>query len=153
MKICTKSCALAVVLGGGSLLTMLNGQKRGIMKAFKDSLSEAQSKIYQEITKKRRNLYCQGLMLGLVLSALFLIYRRRSLMTVNTICLTVAITLTVSYLHYMLSQKGEYMLSHLTSKDQTEKWLAIYRVMQYNYNLGIVLGILAVIAASQTVCA
>ena len=153
MKICTKSCALAVVLGGGSLLTMLNGQKRGIMKAFKESLSEAQSKIYQEITKKRRSLYCQGLMLGLVLSAVFLIYRRRSLMTVNTICLTVAITLTVSYLHYMLSPKGEYMLSHLTSKDQTEKWLAIYRVMQYNYNLGIVLGILAVIAASQTVCA
>lgn len=153
MKFCSKTCALAVILSGGSLYTMIGGKKKNVISDFKKSLNKEQLKKYEEIAVKRRNLYRRGLMVGGVLSALFLLYKRQSLLTVNTVCLSLAITLTTAYLHYMLAPKGDYMISELKSKEQTEKWLAIYRVMQYNYNMGMVLSILAVLVASQTVCA
>lgn len=150
--ICSKSCAVATVLGGGSIFCMMNARKKNVMDDFKNSLDKAQKEKYKEITTNRKNIYCRGMLLGLVLSAVLLVYKRKTLFSLNTICLTIAVLLTSSYLYYMVSPKGDYMLTHLETKEKRDKWLAIYRVMQYNYHLGLVLGICAVVVASQIMC-
>jgi hypothetical protein len=44
------------------------------------------------------------------------------------------------------------MVLHLKSGEETEAWLNVYRTMQYNYHIGLVLGILAVVAFGNAFC-
>ncbi len=44
----------------------------------------------------------------------------------------------------MLSPKSDWMLEHLQNKEEIKAWLLMYREMQYNYHMGLVLGIIAV---------
>ena len=47
--------------------------------------------------------------------------------------------------YYILMPKKDYMLKYLKDKEDIENWWKVYRVMQYHYHLGFVLGLLAVI--------
>jgi hypothetical protein len=152
-NICTKSCALSAVFGAGSIACFLNTKKGAVMKDFKESLNEKQKEKYEDITNNRRNIYTNGLMLGAVLSiATIYILGKKQLLSINNLCIFVSTVLITSYLYYILSPKGEYMIIHLNDAEQREKWLKIYKKMQFNYHAGLVFGIVSVIIASRTVC-
>jgi len=74
------------------------------------------------------------------------------LFTINTLCLIVATVLIVSYLFYMISPKGVYMVSFLKTKEQRDNWVEIYRVMQQNYHLALGLAVMSVLFASKIIC-
>jgi uncharacterized membrane protein YkgB len=44
----------------------------------------------------------------------------------------------------MLHPKSKWMLNYLNDKEQVKAWLQMYRTMQFNYHLGLVLGIIGV---------
>jgi hypothetical protein len=63
---------------------------------------------------------------------------------VSLVCLVLSTSFLTNYFYYMLSPKTDWMLNHVNNKEQTQAWLLMYRDMQYNYHLGLVLGIIAV---------
>ena len=60
------------------------------------------------------------------------------------VCTVVATAFVTNYFYYMLSPKTDWMLNHLTNKEEIKAWLLMYREMQFNYHMGLVLGIIAV---------
>jgi len=49
-----------------------------------------------------------------------------------------------NYFYYVLHPKTEWMLAHINTKEQNIAWLTMYKEMQYNYHLGLALGIIGV---------
>jgi uncharacterized membrane protein YkgB len=96
------------------------------------------------VVAERAKLSLQGYGLGLVLSALFLWYhnyKRMRLSNVSVVCIVMATCFFTNYFYYMLSPKKQYMLEHLKTKEEIKSWLDMYRTMQFNYHMGLVLGI------------
>jgi hypothetical protein len=44
----------------------------------------------------------------------------------------------------MLSPKSDWMLNYMSNPQEVKAWLLMYREMQFNYHMGLVLGIIAV---------
>jgi hypothetical protein len=44
----------------------------------------------------------------------------------------------------MLSPKSDWILNHMNTKEEIKAWLLMYREMQFNYHMGLVLGIIGV---------
>lgn len=158
MKVCTTSCALALIFAAGSFATCCGTNKKQLSNNLKASLDETQLEIYNKITKNRGNIYKNGLVAGVLVAAtivvvnLLLANNTKGLFTLNTLCMVIATILIVSYLFYMISPKGVYMISFLRTKEQRDNWLEIYRVMQQNYHLAIGLAIISVLFASKIIC-
>ena len=158
MKVCTTSCALALIFASGSVASCCGTNKKELSDKLKDSLDETQLKIYNEITKNRGNIYKNGLVAGVLVAATMVVVNLlldnniNRLLTLNTLCLVVATVLIVSYLFYMISPKGVYMVSFLKTKEQRDNWVEIYRVMQQNYHLALGLGVMSVLFASKIIC-
>ena len=60
------------------------------------------------------------------------------------VCTVMATCFLTNYFYYILSPKSDWMLNHMNSPEQVKAWLLMYREMQYNYHMGLVLGIIAV---------
>ena len=158
MKVCTTSCALALIFAAGSFATCCGTNKKELSDNLKNSLDNTQKQIYDKITKNRGTIYKNGLIAGVVVAATMIVINlllhndTNNLLTINTLCTSVATILIVSYLFYMVSPKGVYMVSFLKTKEQRDNWLQIYRVMQQNYHLALGLAIVSVLFASKIIC-
>jgi hypothetical protein len=158
MKVCTKSCALAFIFGMGSVASFFTSNKKQILDNLKKSLDEKQLEHYDEIVKNRTKIYKNGLIAGGVISVTLIIINlllennMKQLFSLNTLCLIISTTLIVSYLFYMISPKGKYMVSYLKRKDQRDEWVEINKTMQHNYHFAIALAIIAVLFASKIIC-
>ena len=158
MKVCTTSCALALVFAAGSVASCCGTNKKELSDKLKDSLDETQLKIYNEITKNRGNIYKNGVVAGVLVAATMVVVNLlldnniNRLFTINTLCLIVATVLIVSYLFYMISPKGVYMVSFLKTKEQRDNWVEIGRVMKQNYHLALGLAVISVLFASKIIC-
>ena len=158
MKLCTTSCALAIIFSAGSVATFLNARKKPALENLQKALNKDQLVKYKEIVGRRARIYSKGLVVGVVVAVTILILKllldgpHANLFSLNTICILVSSTLITSYLFYMLSLKGDYLVSYLKRKDQRDEWLEVYKTMQYNYYLGLALALVAMLFASKTVC-
>lgn len=158
MKLCTTSCALAIIFSAGSVATFLNARKKPALENLQKSLDKDQLVKYKEIVGRRTRIYSKGLVVGVVVAITILILKllldghHANLFSLNTLCILVSSTLITSYLFYMLSPKGDYLVSYLKRKDQRDEWLEVYKTMQYNYYLGLALATVAMLFASKTVC-
>jgi hypothetical protein len=71
------------------------------------------------------------------------------------LCSVAAITLATNYFYYMLSPKSDWMVLHFNTQNQNQNnndaanWLRVYRGMQVNYHVGLVLGIAGTILLSN----
>ncbi len=142
---CYISCTLAIAFLVASLFVMFNTEKNPIMKEYIKGLNVQQKIKYIEITKERRNLYLCGFTLGFIIALILLYFFNKKLNRWGSICMVAAVTFTFSYFYYILMPKKDYMLHYLKDKEDIENWWKVYRVMQYHYHLGFVLGLLAVI--------
>ena len=70
----------------------------------------------------------------------------------GALCMVAAVAFSVNYFYYILSPKSDWMVLHLKSGEETQAWLKVYRTMQFNYHLGLVLGIIAVVAFGNALC-
>lgn len=136
--ICWTRCIVGLGLLGASIATMLVSKQHRIFQEYERSLNQEQRVILNDITDMRLNIYFQGLAFGLVLATVYL-------MNVKTnnwehACVFLAIALGVNYLWYILSPKRNWMIPHLKTPEQLTNWTRVYRMMQYRWHLGFVLG-------------
>jgi len=155
MKLCYTSCGISLMFIVGMIYMTLNVDKQYITDNFLSILNEKQREIYKNIVNERRNIYYSGYVLGLLISLLlisFLYYNNVKLSKINMICLIMSISFVSSYFFYILSPKKNHMILHLTNEKQREEWLNVYRYMQYNYHMGLFLGLLANVFIGNSIC-
>jgi len=125
--------------------------KCALTRNFMKSLSEPQLERYKLIISERRNIYLSGYLLGLSLSAIVIVGMMDSLNKMQMICLTGSITFLTSYFYYILSPKQDLMVLYLDNRSQRYEWQKIYKKMQFNYHVGLLLGIIASILITMSV--
>jgi len=122
--------------------------KSEIVKMYKSKLSTGLQKRYDAISKERLMISYYGYGIGLGIS-LFIIYynlkiKSRHLNNFSLVCIVMATCFVTNYFYYILSPKSDWMLNHMHNSIEVKAWLQMYREMQFNYHMGLVLGIIAV---------
>jgi uncharacterized membrane protein YkgB len=89
-----------------------------------------------------------GYGLGVLLSLAIIFYNKKMkgklLSNSSLVCIVLSVSFFTNYFYYMLSPKTDWMLNHVKNPEETKAWLQMYREMQFNYHLGLVLGIIGV---------
>lgn len=156
--LCSTSCAISAMFIVGMIYMMYAVDKTTTSDVLKATLSKEQQEKYASITRERRTIYFTGYGIGLALAFALLGYRTfvrpASAPGYNmlTACFVAAVSFVTTYFYYILAPKSDYMVMHLTNDEQKSAWLKVYRVMQYNYHMGMVLGLLGVVFFSLTFC-
>jgi hypothetical protein len=116
-------------------------------------LTADQRQTYAKIVEERRGIYLRGFGWGLLLSALLLgiHHQYRTLSRAGLLCSVSAITLATNYFYYVLSPKSDWMVLHFNHDNPRDaaNWLRVYRGMQVNYHVGLVLGIAGTVLLSN----
>jgi uncharacterized membrane protein YkgB len=111
-------------------------------------LSPQLQKLYAKITQERRTISYYGYGLGLLLSLCLIFYyikvKKMKMSASALVCMAASTTFLVHYFYYMLSPKSDWMLNHMHKQEEVNAWLQMYKGMQYNYHMGMALGIIAV---------
>ena len=145
---CAISCMISAVFVIGMIYFYNITDKSTIVNHYKASLSSDLQKRYEKISKERMNISYQGYALGVILSLGIIFYNVKikglKLNNVSLVCTVIATAFITNYFYYMLSSKTDWMLDHMNNKEEIRAWLLMYREMQYNYHMGLVLGIIAV---------
>ena len=147
---CAISCMISAIFVIGMIYFYNLSDKSSIVKHYKSSLSSDLQKRYEKITKERANISYQGYALGVILSLGIIFYNlkiKKSTQRVNTtslVCTVIATAFITNYFYYMLSPKSDWMLNHMSNQEEVKSWLLMYREMQFNYHMGLTLGIIAV---------
>jgi len=145
---CITQCGIAVIIIAAQIHMMLTCHRSPVFKEFVNSLSNEQINIYKSVVYERMSLYLQGQIIGLLIGICFiyLAYLNRNNQNSNikyfNIFGLIVLISVVSYLYYSLSPKTTFMLNHLNTREQNDKWLSTYKEMKYcsitSYLFGIV---------------
>jgi hypothetical protein len=158
MKCCTTSCGIAATLFAGMAYCTYMGNRTKLVQDYMRTLTEDQRQIYAKIVAERRGIYLRGFGWGLLLSAILLGIHHQCLTMSRTVllCNVAAITLATNYFYYMLSPKSDWMVLHFENDNNSNNdhsdaanWLRVYRGMQVNYHVGLVLGIAGTVLLSN----
>jgi uncharacterized membrane protein YkgB len=145
---CAISCMISAIFVIGMIYFYNLTDKSAIVKHYKSSLSSDLQRRYEKITEERANISYQGYALGVILSLGIIFYnikiKRSSITNSALVCTVVATAFVTNYFYYILSQKSDWMLDHMSNKEEVKAWLLMYREMQFNYHMGLVLGIIAI---------
>jgi hypothetical protein len=147
--VCVSQCGLAIIIIIAQFYKMLSCNKSQTFVNFINTLDFRQSKIYESVINERMNLYVRGQILGLVigLGLLYIAYLNRnkqnSVIKYFNVCGLVIVVSVVSYFYYSLSPKSTYMLKHLYTREQNDRWLDIYKEMKNCSIEGFLIGIIA----------
>ena len=122
--------------------------KSDVVKNYKSKLSPELREKYEKITKERMLISYKGYALGLIVSFLIILYNKytkpKVFNTFSLVCIIISTSFITNYFYYILSPKSDTMLNYLQKKEDIQSWQSVYREMQYNYHMGIVLGIIGV---------
>lgn len=146
---CFVSGLVGIGLLGGSILTMTVSKEEHVR--LKKTLSKELDQIYTNIAIERRNLYLQGLLLGLLLASL-LTWRLKTPNKFYRVAFMTSVTMITAFSYYSLMPKSDYMLNHLKTPEQTKAWFEIYKTMKQRYMFGVIGGVLAAIPLSYSLC-
>jgi uncharacterized protein YacL len=141
---CT-SCSIAVIFICAMLYISFMIDKCSLSASFIDTLSKPQQLLYQDIIKERKIIYFVGIVIGLILSFLYMKISPREENKLYTICSVVSITFLTAYFVYIFYPKKQTMILELDDRVQREEWHSIYKKMQYHYHMGLLIGILFII--------
>ena len=170
MKCCATSCGIAATLLAGMAYCTYMGNRTQLMQDYLRTLTSDQQQTYAKIVEERRGIYLRGFGWGLLLSALLLGIHHQYLTMSRTVllCNVAAITLATNYFYYILSPKSDWMVLHFKNNNPNNNnnannnnnpnnnpnndaanWLRVYRGMQVNYHVGLVLGIAGTVLLSN----
>jgi hypothetical protein len=158
MKCCATSCGIAATLLAGMAYCTYMGNRSKLVQDYMRTLTADQQQTYAKIAEERRGIYLRGFGWGLLLSALLLgIHHQYATMSrAALLCSVAAITLATNYFYYVLSPKSDWMVLHFNAQNNQNNnnndaanWLRVYRGMQVNYHVGLVLGIAGTILLSN----
>ncbi len=143
MIICPKYCSIGIVFLVGMIYMAFAIDKCAITRNFMDSLNENQAERYRSIISERRHIYLSGYLFGLALSAILIVGMMDKLDKFQMVCITASVTFLTVYFYYILSPKQDLMVVYLDNRMQRNEWQKIYKKMQFNYHMGLVLGIIS----------
>ena len=135
--VCVTSCAIASALLGGMVWIHLNTNEK-TMYELKDTLDPKQKEIYSWIVQNRLRIWFTGLAWGVALGVAWLMFSKMQNLQRN--CIFSAIVMGVNYVYYMVAPKGTYLIKHL-DESQYDEWKNVKVMMQRNYTIGLVLGL------------
>ena len=146
--VCTVSCMISTVFLIGMIYFYNMTDKSEIVKHYKSTLTSDLRKRYEKISEERKWISYYGYGLGLVFS-LFVIYyslkiKKERLNNTSLVCVVVATSFITNALFYMVYPKSDWMLEHISNKEQVKAWLQMYKSMSFYYHTGLILGIVAV---------
>lgn len=146
---CTLSGIIGLGMLGATFATMsVTEEQHSILRK---KLSDELDQIYDKIAIERRNLYFQGIILGLLI-AYFSLNLFKTVNRFHRITFVLAISLPISVLYYFLMPKSDYMLNHLKTPEQNKAWLEIYKTMQMRYIVGFIFGTIAAVPIAYSMC-
>ena len=146
--VCRTSCGVSTAFIIGMIYMTNATAKSKITKNYEEQLPEELKTIYKQVVRERTEIYYIGYILGFILAILLLLANtyllKRKMSTTTMICQAILISFLVNYFYYTLTPKKHVMLEHIKTEDQTKAWLKMYKGMQYNYHVGMLLGLIAV---------
>ncbi len=146
-------CLTTCLISTGLIISMIYFQNKTmnnkVVQEYKKQLPSNLQNLYEKISKERLRINYYGYTLGLILSLIIILYNysftnRNKLTNTSLVCLVIVVSFFTNYFYYILSPKSTYMLEHINSPEQTKAWLTMYREMQYNYHMGLIIGIIAI---------
>ena len=136
------SCAIAFVLLLSSILMHFFIDKKD---DFLLTLNVDQKKKYKDIIQERFKIYIFGMILGLVLGFLYVyIYNEDRF----KVCKFVSIVLVTKLTFYYFYPKSDFMLYHLTEKNQVSAWTDVYRNYKNAWRNSLILATISYILLS-----
>jgi hypothetical protein len=145
-----QSCIASGLLGIGMLCAAFSTMTVSEHITHK-KYTEKYRDVFQKIVTERRNLYFQGIILGLIISY-FLLKVYKTTNSFHRICFVAAVTLMIAVVYYFLMPKSDYMLNHLKTPEENKEWLHTYKYMKQRYFIGFLLGTLASIPIAYSMC-
>lgn len=154
--VCMIYCAVAVVFVVSTIYMAFAVDKTAVTSGLMRLLSPEQKNHYLKISRIRRSIYLQGMMLGLIFSFVAVMARKSKSPAQpfgwTDMCMVGGITFLTVYFYYILARKPQLMVVHLDTKEQREAWAHVYKTMCYNYHVGLFLGVLAVVTLMRGLC-
>ena len=153
--ICKINCFIAIVFIIANIWFHINiSFYNDTNKEYIHLLNEKQLQVYKNIIKERTQLSLMGYVYGFILSCIIIIFNytntpKYKLKVIPVTCLVVSITFLTQYFYYILSPKKYWMLETDMTLQQQKAWLYIYKINQWQYHFGLLLGILAVVFLSM----
>jgi uncharacterized membrane protein len=145
---CAISCSISLIFIIGMIYFYYMTDKSEIVKEYKSKLPTDLQKKYEKISQERMILSYYGYFYGFIISLFLIFYnikiKKEKVSTWAIVCLVMASCFLTNYFYYTLSPKSDWMLNHTNNQEQVKAWLQMYKEMQYNYHMGIVLGIIGV---------
>jgi len=146
--VCSISCSISAIFIIGMIYFYNMTDKSKIVKHYKEKLPRDLQNLYNKLSRERMAISYQGYILGFIISLVIILYnyfyKIKKLSTVSIICIVLATSFLTNYFYYILHPKSDWMLNHINNPEQTKAWLIMYREMQFNYHMGLVIGILGV---------
>ena len=62
----------------------------------------------------------------------------------HSACYLIAMTYIICYIYYTMTPKSDLLVVYLDDPAAREKWVEVYKYMQYNYHMSMLLGIVFV---------
>ena len=136
------SCAIAFILLLSSILMHFFIDKKD---DFLLTLNDDQKQKYKSIILERFRIYIFGMILGLLLGFSYIyIYSEDKF----KVCKFVAIVLVTKLTFYYFYPKSDFMLYHLTEKEQVSAWTDLYRNYKNAWKNSLILAIISYILFS-----
>jgi hypothetical protein len=156
MQFCSTSCLISIVFLVSMFYRLMTMNKDLYDQGFTSTLSHDQMNKYKNIIDERRNICIQGYLLGFFIAVLQIVgnvyMKKQKMSKMSMACIIASTVFVVQYFYYILSPKSDWILLHLDTAEQKEKWLSIYRSMQYNCHISVALGIVAAGALAYSFC-
>lgn len=138
---------IGMLMATFSTLTVSEDQHDVLRKVLSPELDI----IHERIVNERRNIYLQGLIIGLII-ALIVLKRVKTVNKFHRISLGLGITILFSVIYYFVIPKSDYMLNHLKTQEENRAWLEVYNTMKHRYLFGFIFGSLASIPIVNFMC-
>lgn len=112
---------------------------------------------YEAIVNERRRHYYQGLFLGFIISYFITEeLKKKGMIIKNNLYHDVMVFVTIvsitSILFYLIVPKSDNIKKYITDPDQLNKWQKIHDKMRNKYIIGFIIGSLASIPISKSLC-
>tara|TARA_B100000902_G_C27249781_1_gene884627 strand:- start:259 stop:693 length:435 start_codon:yes stop_codon:yes gene_type:complete len=136
------SCSIAFVLLLSSILMHFFVDKKD---DFMLTLNEEQKQKYKSIILERFKIYIFGMIFGLLLALTYVyIYNDDR----YKVCKFVAIVLLTKLTFYYFYPKSDFMLYHLTEREQIKAWTDLYRNYKNAWRNSLILAVISYVLIS-----
>lgn len=146
--VCALSCMISLMFIIAMIYFYNLTEKNNIVKHYKFFLSRDLQERYEKISKERSIISYKGYVFGFILSLGIIIYnlkiKRSKIKIGSLVCIVISTAFITNYFYYIMSPKSDWMLNHMNNEKEVRYWLSMYREMQFNYHMGLILGIIGV---------